>query len=142
MIYEYKTLNLQKEVIYTITSFKDYEIEITGNIDKLLFKKYLGTFFSFKSLNKKNIFKKEKIQIEIIISLDKPKYIQEIYFDGGEDSKMYNSTLLKNIQGLSNLFWKEINEFTKYSKIKIILETSGLRNVSNIIKSFNLLFKE
>ena len=142
MIYEYKTLNLQKEVIYTITSFKDYEIEINGNIDKSLFKKYLGTFFSFKSLNKKNIFKKEKIQIEIIISLDKPKYIQEIYFDGGEDSKMYNSTLLKNIQGLSNLFWKEINEFTKYSKIKIILETSGLRNVSNIIKSFNLLFKE
>ena len=141
MIYEYKTLNLQKEVIYTITSFKDYEIEINGNIDKSLFKKYLGTFFSFKSLNKKNIFKKEKIQIEIIISLDKPKYIQEIYFDGGEDSKMYNSTLLKNIQGLSNLFWKEINEFTKYSKIKIILETSGLRNVSNIIKSFNLLFK-
>lgn len=141
MIYQYKSYNLKKEVIDNITSFKDYDIEIIGDVDKDIFKQRLGTFFSFKSLNKKNIFKKEKIRIEIIISFDYPKYIEEIYFDGGKNSKMYNETNLIDIKGFTNYFWKELNDFTPYTKIKIVLETSGYRNVDNIIKYFNLLLK-
>lgn len=141
MIYQYKSYNLKKEVIDNITSFKDYDIEIIGNVNQELFKQRLGTFFSFKSLNKKNIFKKEKTRIEIIISFDCPKYIEEIYFDGGENSKMYNETNLIDIKGFTNYFWKELNDFTPYTKIKIVLETSGYRNVDNIIKYFNLLLK-
>lgn len=141
MIYQYKSYNLKKEVIDNITSFKDYDIEIIGDVDKDIFKQRLGTFFSFKSLNKKNIFKKEKTRIEIMISFDCPKYIEEIYFDGGKNSKMYNETNLIDIKGFTNYFWKELNDFTPYTKIKIVLETSGYRNVDNIIKYFNLLLK-
>lgn len=119
--------------------YKNMKVEIEGNVlNKEEFVKNLGHYFSYKSSDKIS-FKMPLVHIELKFYPKEAKYVKDFIFDGGQDSSMYNSTKLIYIYGLNGQIWEEINDYTKYSQIKICLENSNNRcGLDNIIKKFDL----
>lgn len=125
-------------------SFKDMDITVNGPIaDKNKFISSLGDYMSYKPDFKKEINGTPSIVMEILIKLSKPMYIDEFYFDGGEDSRMFNATKLVDVKCLKGYLWNQMDDFNKFSKVKIVLENTNKRGMlDNIMKKFVLNFRD
>ena len=125
-------------------SFKDMTVNVYGPIaDKQKFIKSLGGYMSYQPEFKKKISGTPSVVIELLIKLNKPMYIDEFIFNGGEDSRMFNATKLVDIKGLKGYLWQQIDDFSKFDKVKIVLENTNTRGMlDNIIKNFVLNFRD
>ena len=127
-----------------IYSFKDMDINVYGPIaDKKKFINELGGYMSYKPEFKKSISGTPSVVMEIMIKFNKPMYIDEFKFDGGKDSRMFNATKLVDIKGLKGYLWQKIDNFSKFNKVKIVLENTNTRGMlDNIMNSFVLNLRD
>lgn len=143
MNYHYSTSKYLGTGDKTPVSLNDCEIIIDGNVlNKDMIKEKLGKKLIFKSSDKPNPFKGNFIELLITIIPPTPMYINEINFDGGKATRFYNSTMIKEIKGLSGYFWKNMNNYNKYSKVRILITNVEKKSVDSIIESLSITFKD